>query len=201
VTVEFKRWIVERRGAPLFYHGASDQWYRVFDYAEAMSGECLGRANMQAFGAALEAVQQAHDAAGVEHRELDEDGEYGTVPCYRHEYFGGAFGRGEWLFVNPDCHEAVDTAREILERYADYPVIDDEEYARVEWEEVHNTARDACSDIGLGYGHPEFEKIAPYIVARCEPDNADDWYPDKRDVFWGYVEYRRALRREKGGDA
>ena len=204
MTKKLMRWREERRGAPLFYHGSSDEWYKVYDYAEASSGRLVYRANMDAFVEALAAIEEQHKAAGVSHEACDITDETETLGCYSHENFGGAFGRGEWLFVNPACDEAVNEAMKIIAALGEYPVIDDEKLDEVEYEETVSTAVEALPELGSFPG-PERRKIASYIVhwshdhndsedERDPGENAEEWWPSKRQLFWGYVTYRRAQR-------
>lgn len=196
-------WRDDRRGAPLIYTGASDDWYIVYSLNECMSGYLISRSNMDQMIETFEAIDKRHA-----HPQVCEDGTIDPAfvdACYSHEFYGGAFGRGEWLFVNPACEEACTEARRMLNALDEYPVLDDERLSELEYEAFLDTATQALSDLsGYGYGNAEAPNVAPFVLSHAEESryrdpsgsSAEDWYPDKRDLFWGLVAYRRAQRME-----
>lgn len=212
--VTLERWRDVRRGAPLFYHGPSDEWYRVMDRADAEASPCIGRANMDAFEAKLRAIEQRHRDEGVTHEACDLEDETETIGCYTRESFGGAFGRGEWLFVNPACDEAVAAAVNTLRKLADYPVIDEELWSEYELEEQLDSAAEALQQAGLALGD-EARDAAHYVYRYADehhhgwlysyddepPPETEEWWPGPRSVFWGYVAYRRSERQREAATA
>ncbi len=167
----------------------------VYSLNESSSGYLISRANMDTMIAAFEAIEARHKWHGTE-----EDG----GACFSHEFYGGAFERGEWLFINPACVEGVTEAEAMTARLADYPILDEEYLGQLEFQAIYSTARDAMSDLsGYGYENPEAEQAAPFVVEHAneagrDPFNTDpeQWYPDRRDLFWGLIGYRRSLRTE-----
>ena len=61
-------------------------------------------------------------------------------PAYEIHYFGHYLSNFEIILVNPDREDACRLACEIVSSLADYPVLDDENFSSLEWEEFEEWA-------------------------------------------------------------
>ncbi len=157
-----------RRTPNFAYFGDRGDWYIA--HTAANCSDIVTRANH-------EAIKEALPAGSF------------TV-----ETFGGPLRgvHGEWILIDPARQDAIDTALAILAGLDDYPVVNDEVLSRLEWDEAHDAAAQAC-DIDSACA----EAAAPFIVNYAlEDDGRDlfDFWPTPREVFFGYLRFRRAAR-------
>jgi len=82
-------------------------------------------------------------------------GESETVQVVRERHW--ACGRVEWIGIHEDNAEAIAKAEAILEKLDGYPVLDDDHFSELEWNEAHDTWEglslrervDLCREAGL----------------------------------------------------
>lgn len=163
----------ERRTRDFAYFGERGDWFMAFTSANV--SDIVTRANAEAFKRAL-----PEDSFAVE--------------TFRGPLSGV---HGEWILIDPANAEAVAIAEDIRAGLEDYPVIDDEVLSELEYDEAVENAARAC-DIALSY--EEREAAAPYILAVSEERGrgvgySNEYWPDASDVFFGYLHYRRAVRK------
>lgn len=104
---------------------------------------------------------------------------------------------GEWILVDPANTVAVEIAESILAELEDYPVVDDEVLSELEYDEACESAYAAC-DIDREHALD----AAPFIVSKSEDNGrgvgySHEYWPTESDVFFGYLAYRRFVRRRK----
>ncbi len=104
---------------------------------------------------------------------------------------------GGWVLLNPDNTEAVATAERILTKLEDYPVIDDEVWSELEYDEACQSAEAAC-DIDRSRAALAASYIVSYALEDGSRDLFDFW-PTEREVFFGYLAFRRYDRRVRNG--
>ncbi len=104
---------------------------------------------------------------------------------------------GGWVLLDPNNTEAIDTAIDALRSLEDYPVLDDEVLYELEHDEAVEAAFAAC-DID----RENARQAAEFIVQKSEENDrgigyASEYWPSERDVFFGYLAYRRYARCEQ----
>ena len=114
------------------------------------------------------------------------------------ESYGGAFGRGQYLLVKPGS-PAEAQAREMLERIADYPLLDDDDYSELEYEKAYAEAVDSLRYRMAWRNVPDsaFPAIASTYLSEC----GNHGY-DPRPYLWDDARHRHAwavaLRQWRG---
>lgn len=98
------------------YHGDNPEWIIV--YANVRSEDLVDVSNIEVFDNLLDAA--------------DPNGEHHHI-----EGFGGAFGQIDYLIVDPEHAPTMALARETLERLDDYPVLDEEHWGNLEYEQAY----------------------------------------------------------------
>ena len=110
----------------LFYYGDREGWYVVA--GQNASGDALEESNFRVMARALGIDNVGNPYDGPNGQNADD-----TAAI---ESYGGAAGHGQWLLVRPGS-PAEDAAREMLARMEDYPVLDDEDYSELEYQNAH----------------------------------------------------------------
>lgn len=168
------------------YWGESEDW--LVAYGVHRDSDVLERAN-------FEALRRIADAGTLPE---NEDEKY-RIESASHWVVGWT----ETLLINPklDAETIARIDKKITDARENYPVIDDELYSDMEYEEACSTAEMALYELGVP---SEIRKdVAPYVVewgidAGNQHDyryrGVSDYWPSKESQFWGYVAYRRSLR-------
>lgn len=159
---------LREQGESFVYFGERGDW--LLAAATAECADIVVRANFKAFVAAL-----PEDAIAVED-------------------FGGAFGYGSWLLIDPEREDAIEIAEAIKRDLEDYPVIDDEVLSTLEFEEALEAAALAC-DIDREHA----DEAAFFILEYDENHGhgvgyASEYWPTDEAVFFGYLHWRREHR-------
>lgn len=159
-----------KSGNGFCYWGESEGWLKA--YSAANCNGILDAANLEAFRRAL------------------------PEGSYRVEQFGGGL-RGvtiDTLLIDPERADAIAVADEILDALEDYPVIDDELYSEMEYDEALESAEAAC-DIDRAHAAEAASFICEAAFADGGRDTYDFW-PTPEEVFFGYLHFRRSIRQE-----
>lgn len=167
------------------YWGDSDDWFVA--YGIHRDSDVLERANFEALRRMAESGELSED----------DRAEYGDE--YRIETASHwLVGYTKTLLINPHLDsETLASIEEAIGGMKDYPVIDEELWSELEYEEACETAENALYELGIDQ---EIRRdVAPYVVAYATEINPGtgeypDW-PSKEQQFWGYVNYRRSLRK------
>lgn len=122
---------VKRWTRPANYAGA--EWYGYYSagFGQSRDSDVLERANFQAAWAALE------NDRSIDLGECGPDNDGPTVQIVREGHW--AVGWVEWIAIHESDKEALRIAEELCNGVADYPVVDEELYSRLEDEECGET--------------------------------------------------------------
>ena len=160
-------------GPDAAYYGERPDW--LVAHVTNRDAETLTRANHQAIASRLELADPADWAR-------ETSGHW-------------AVGWLESIVVRPGS-EAHAIAQRAADELADYPVLDDEVYSDMEYEEAMENASFEYQYwywAQRGADPPDAADVAPYIVEVVQ-DRGSSEYPTRRDVFAGVLDYRRAQR-------
>ena len=108
---------------PRDYFGAHWDGYYAAPCGQSRDSDCLEKSNWEQQLNALNAIPTPPDWA--------HDESPWTVVTENH----CAVGWVAWLAIHPDAVAHLDCAEELQRRLANYPVLDEEDYCRMEWEE------------------------------------------------------------------
>lgn len=101
------------------------------------------------------------------------------------ESYGGAFGRGQYLLVKPGSR-AESEALEMLDRIADYPLLDEDDHSELEYANAHTVT---AGEIHYRYRHTEWadDDATNWIASAYLSlhDHGTDAHTDWDDTRWG----------------
>ena len=158
------------------YFGERDDW--LIAYTTHRDADVIDNANFEAL------------------RRMANDGDH-AVETFSH----WLVGHGSWLLIRPDA-PCIPAIQEALEKLEDYPLVDEELYSEMEFNEAVDSAETALR-CELGLDEHEAQEAASYVVswgfdAGGKDDYAysgvRDYWPSKEAQFFGYLRYRRAIR-------
>ena len=156
------------------YFGDNESWYVV--HTTHRDADLLNRANHQAIRDALP------------------EGSFAI------EGFGHwLVGHGEWILVDPANAEAVEIAQRILDDLEDYPVVDDEALSNLEWEDAFDSCKSALYKFPFDNDIQKDDaasKVLDYAMNVENGCTGDEFWPSDEAVFFGYLHFRRSLRRQ-----
>lgn len=118
---------LEKWTHPEYYEGATFHHWYLLPFVRTRDSDCLTESN---FCAAVQA--------------LGGESEHVLVSCSRH----WACGWLEEILIRQDAPaELLDKARQLIERYENYPVLDEDDYSAREAEENYERALDVWSSM------------------------------------------------------
>ena len=89
-----------------------------------------------------------------------------------------AVGWVEWIGVHKDCRSLIDMAEDILDQLDDYPVLDEEDWSKRQYEAFETftdeAIRFAANRHSLDLTDEQKEAIAQYIYEHCEDSGGSD---------------------------
>lgn len=180
-------------GEPLIYYGDHRGWYIVA--SRHYDCDPVTDANFRTLAESLGIERIEFDAYETEYRDNATDDQSETAAI---ESYGGAFGRGQWLLIDPDSAESMAIVQNAYERMADYPILDEERWSDIETEREMESVTQALTNRYL-YAAMDSDMrkwIAFEFLGQCnDPSRYVDAWPQ-----WEHNEYdaRWDIDRQRG---
>lgn len=130
------------------------------------------------FAAALDRLHEAAEAITDEPPSV-------SVYVHRASHWAAGWVESIWVAAHPDLVARVMQLREALEQY---PVLDEDDYSRREWEDLQDALKDA-TDAAYRSLDDRYGMTFDYALAHVMAEVSDDgqWRVGE-DVDWDYVE-------------
>lgn len=159
VPRNLRRWTM-----PQCYIGASWPAYFSSGFGQSRDSDALERANFQAALTALGGEQTGMTS--------EDEGEspFPLVIVVRENHW--AVGWVEWIAIHETAADALKIADDLRDRYADYPVLDDELYSELENDECRETWQNCYNE------RERFD----YLRRHLERQRSESYAPSFRQI-------------------